>query len=237
VGLPEVFCWSKFGAEAGEDATSICERKEAERKLNGGTFLWGIGNSIRPSLQALLRECVEPDVLFTPMLAAPAQEDLTPARLVLWNEAVGMDGMTYELPSHSVVTSRPPGDRRGQAHYALICWRDSELGSSEPELCVNHLEVANLLTGSTVGPSQVTSVVKRVPPNQGKTRLYRVAFHASLIYPYLVGLRSPVTVPEELRLDQRRGINIAAAAQELREFGDAFLTSESRNTVVQGRIF
>jgi hypothetical protein len=148
-----------------------------------------------------------------------------------------MDGITYELPPHSVVTSKPPGCRSGQAHYALVCWRDSELNASEPGLCVDHLEVRNLLTGSAVGSSQVTSVVKRVPRGQGNTRLYQVAFRASLTYPYLVSLRSPVAVPEELRLDHRRGVHVAAAAKELRQFGRMFSTSESRNAAVQGSIF
>jgi hypothetical protein len=228
MGLPEVFCWSKFGAEAGEPAAGICARKEAERQLNGGTFLWGIGNSIRPSLQKLLRECAEPAVVFTPMLTAPAAEDLTPSRLVIWREAFGIDGARYEFPPHSIVTSRPPGRRKGQVHYALICRNDSGVGSTEPGLWVDHSEVRNLLTGSPVGPSQVTSVVKRLPGGQPGARLYRVAFQATLVYPYLVSLRLPVAVPEELRLDRRRSVDIATAVRKLLDFG----RSASRDAAV-----
>ena len=46
--LPDLFCWTKYGTEAGEDIGAILERKESERLASGGTFLWGVGNAIGP---------------------------------------------------------------------------------------------------------------------------------------------------------------------------------------------
>src|SRR5436190_21777164 len=103
--LPGVFCWTKFGAEAGESAASIFQRKELERKRNHGVFLWGIGNSILPSLVHLLDATDEPQVLFSPMRSAAASRDSRPSRLIVWSKAIGYDGLPFTMPTHSVVTS------------------------------------------------------------------------------------------------------------------------------------
>lgn len=202
MGLPDSFCWSKFGAEAGEPPDQIRARKESERLLNGGTFLWGIGNSIRPSLAALLRICRSPEVIFTPMLAPPVAADTTPSSVVIWREAIGMDGVRYELPAHSMVTSRPPGRGRESSHYALVCRCNFELGSGARNLWLDHSAVRNLLTGNSVGSSQVTSIVRRTNEGESRGRRYEVAFRAFLVHPYLITLSSPCVLPDELRLDR-----------------------------------
>src|SRR5262245_58116077 len=81
--LPEVFCWTKFGTEAGERVWSIFRRKEIERRRNDGIFLWGIGHSIRPSLVDLLAVTRSPEVLFSPMKSAPSKQDAAPSALVV----------------------------------------------------------------------------------------------------------------------------------------------------------
>ena len=48
--LPRFFCWTRFGTEAGQPIEQILERKEQERIVNNGLFLWGIGNSLTPSM-------------------------------------------------------------------------------------------------------------------------------------------------------------------------------------------
>lgn len=189
---PDAFCWSKFGTEAGEPAEKILARKELERQRNGGTFLWGIGTSIRPSLMALLQETSDPQVLFTPMLSAPSRVDVAPDQVVLWTAGIGMDGTKYELPAYSRVTSR--ASRRG--HFALVCSNDIGLDESGRSVgSIDRSGVCNLLTGSAVGSSQVTSVVRRVAGSRRMQRPYCVAFTARLTYPYLVSLHSPVDVP------------------------------------------
>ena len=77
--LPEAFCWTKFGVEAGEPPLSIFQRKELERRRNGGIFLWGIGQSIGPSLPDLLRVTPSPEVLFSPIRTPAAAHDVSPA--------------------------------------------------------------------------------------------------------------------------------------------------------------
>lgn len=198
--LPSAFCWSKFGAEAGEPSSQIVRRKEYERRANGGTFLWGIGNSIRPSLAILLQSFGSPDVLFTPMLSRPASIDVAPAEVLLWQEAVGLNGDSYEIPPFSAITSRPSVRGSVARHFALVCSSGSDLHASVPAECQFTVDsVRNLATGSPVGPSQVTSVVKLERRVGSSGRSYRVAFRAHLIPPFLVTLYSPLTVPRNLR--------------------------------------
>lgn len=207
--LPPMFCWTKFGTEAGEDVEAILHRKEAERAGNGGVFLWGIGSSVGPSLAALVRVTAAPEVVFTPMLSRPARRDTAPAEVVVWRSASGLDGAAYELPAHSVVTSRGEHRRR---HYALVCRSERPLrGSAQGVL--DPAEVRNLVTGSPVGSSQVTAVVERVDPPSQPQRRYLVAFRAQLVHPFLITLRGPVPLPGPLRLSE--GTDPAALRSEL----------------------
>src|SRR5687768_13573201 len=104
--IPDSFCWTKYGTEAGEGIGSILERKERERLANDGLFLWGIGNAIGPSLLALLEAAARPQVVFTPMRSRPSSHDVAPTQTALWHRGFGLDGRPFELPAHSQVTSR-----------------------------------------------------------------------------------------------------------------------------------
>ena len=195
---PDSFCWSKFGTEAGEPVEQILARKEQERLRNAGVFLWGIGTSIRPSLRALLSVTNSPNILFTPMLSKPARIDVAPDAVAVWTAAIGMDGSTYEIPKHSTVSSRfAPGRQR--RHFALVCSSDTEI--SNDSVKGQHLyrsELRNFLNGTELGASQVTAVVRRVATARRMERPHRVAFSATLAYPYLVELLHPVAVKQEL---------------------------------------
>lgn len=196
MGLPPHFCWTKYGTEAGETTSSILQRKERERSDNGGTFLWGIGNSIRPSLLALLEIESDPQVLFTPMLSKPAFKDTMPAVVGRWTRAVGADGAPWDLPQHSRVTSGVgTGQPEPKRHFALVCARPDPIGAGA-EGCLDDNELRNLRTGSVVGASQVTSVVRRVARSSRRER-YTVSFQASLVYPYFVTLTGwcPIVKP------------------------------------------
>lgn len=188
VGLPEFFCWTKYGTEAGEEISSILQRKEAERVAGGGTFLWGIGNAIGPSVDALIATAARPEVVFTPMKSRPAARDVAPARTARWHCGVGLDGASYEVPSFSTVTSRV-SPSRGH-HYALVCRSDRPIRigpASRPSFAATHVE--NLRSGSRVGASQVTSVVRRIACALGLLPSnYTVAFTAELVAPYFVRL-------------------------------------------------
>lgn len=213
--VPEVFCWTKFGSEAGEEPHAIFERKEIERRKNGGVFLWGVGNSIRPSLLSLLAFVRQPEVLFSPMKAAAAKKDAEPTELVMWCDGIGFDGLPYALPDASLVTSRHDRLRPNPRHFALVCYKDSPLldesiASSEVSL----ESIRNLKTGTPLGASQVTSVVRVVNAAGGGTR-YPVVARARLVYPFLVRLTSRVAVPATLRLDRAGDGSVERNVDEL----------------------
>jgi hypothetical protein len=201
VSLPEVFCWTKFGDEAGEETRAIFHRKEIERQKNRGNFLWGIGQSIRPSLLELLRIDSAPEVLFSPMKSAPARHDMSPSSIVVWHEGVGLDGRPYSLPEYSVVTSRRDDRLPRDHHFALVCECHSPIslqGRGAPNL--RSTDLRNLVSGSTVGSSQVTSVVRRTQDVETSSTEYPVIVMARLVAPYLVRLTSGVVIPSHFQI-------------------------------------
>lgn len=188
--MPTNFCWTRFGTEAGEGIFHILRRKERERTLSGGTFLWGIGNALGPSIRELLRVEREPEVLFSPIASAPKQVDVSPPAVVAWSAGRDLDGASWRLPAASLVTSRvSPG--KAPRHYALVCFADKALRLDEegPSFAVSAVE--NLLTSRPVGASQVTAVVRHAKKERGLGRTYRVAMRVRLIAPYFVELTGP----------------------------------------------
>lgn len=197
---PESFCWSKFGTEAGERAESIIARKEQERYMNGGLFLWGIGTSIWPSLRALLTVTKTPRILFTPMLSPAAKVDVYPESVAIWSAAMGMDGSEFEIPKHSTVSSRY-SSRQRRRHYALVCSSDNELcDNSDRGALLYRSELRNLLNNTVIGASQVTAVVRRIARSSRAERPHRVAFAATLVHPYLIQLLEPECLPPQVAL-------------------------------------
>lgn len=186
--LPDLFCWTKYGTEAGQEVGAILARKEAERSASGGTFLWGIGNAVGPSVKALLAHTAAPRVVFTPMRSRPAARDVKPAQVAVWHRGIGLDGEPFEVPGFSCVTSRISPSRN--YHYALVCRSEQPLGGgarSGASFASTHVQ--NLRSGSKVGASQVTSVVRRISCAPSCMPLsYKVSFMAGLVPPYLVRL-------------------------------------------------
>lgn len=189
--IPARFCWTKYGTEAGEAVERILARKERERAANRGLFLWGIGNSISPSLRELLKLDDRPEIIFTPMLSRPAKEDSEPAQIARWRGAWDMEGQPFGLPRHSVVTSRFTESR--PRHYALVCYSEGPLRPPPLKQSLYVGELRNLARGTNVAPSQVTSVVERTleAPN-GASASYTVGFRATLHAPYFVRLADPL---------------------------------------------
>ena len=215
--LPTAFCWTRFGAEAGELACDIFARKELERLRNGGVFLWGIGSSIRPSLLELVSEESEPEVVFSPMKSKAASRDARPSGTALWTSAIGLDGRAYEIPEWSLVTSAVRGGGLRRRHYALVC--QSALPIDEPtmgsELRLH--ELRNLSNNTRIGASQVTCVVRRGSLSCPSSPTYSVALVARLAPPYFVELRDPCIVPDRARIDRVRGNTKLRATDELIE--------------------
>jgi hypothetical protein len=211
--LPEAFCWTKFGHEAGESSLSIFCRKERERQLNGGVFLWGIGQSVMPSLLELLSVTRVPEVLFSPIRTPGASRDVSPEVTFLWTQAFAYDGSAYALPRYSIVTSRASSRN---SHYALVCESASPIDVQligQPAIEVRRLR--NLLSGSSVGSSQVTSVVRSDLQDGSSSPSYAVAARARLVYPYMVYLVDRVRIPSGLMLGDAAGSDAGRVVEGL----------------------
>jgi hypothetical protein len=191
MALPEYFCWTRFGTEAGQSVHHIFDRKEQERKANGGTFFWGIGNAIGPSVRELLRFTASPEVLFSPIKGSPRTADASPDAVVAWTSAETLEGDSFALPQCSMVTSRyDPAFPRG-SHYALVCFSERPLNRARSEDKIVFAGLRNLKTGRPVAASQVTAVVQRKAARYFIAPVYEVIIRAKLVFPYFLRLREP----------------------------------------------
>lgn len=193
--LPPIFCWSKMGAESGEDLVRIIQRKEWERRLGRGYFFWGVGHSLGENGKTTARDIPDLRVFFSPMLSRARIIDATPDRIVLWNAWVDERGQTRKLPSYCLITSRAslPSGRHKKSHYALVCFSDRELKAENDDLRIFPDYLRNLTTDKPLGASQVTTLV-RVLSGVDETcemKSYPVSFTAELRFPYCVRLAWP----------------------------------------------
>lgn len=193
--LPDYFVWTRYGTESGEAIEAILARKEQERRASGGIFLWGIGNSVAPSVRKLLAHLKDRDpcVVFSPMLAPPRAVDVAPAEVVVWESARGIDEQEWEMPAGTLVTSR--GGAAGVSksrHYALVCQRNEPLRVNDSGDRFAIADLANFASGNPVGHSQVTAVVHRT--GRSTDGPYVAAVIATLAYPYVVELSDPMKV-------------------------------------------
>jgi hypothetical protein len=188
--IPQAFVWTKFGTEAGERVPHIIKRKEAERRRNGGIFLWGVGNNVGASIRLLAMHAA-PEVLFSPIASAPRGCDVSPGEVVVWTEAQTLDGDRFDIPAGSLVTSRGGSGRK--FHFALVCFSERELQLADSRGTICSAALRNLASGKQVGSSQVTSVVENGAQKE-KGRNYPVAMRIELRAPYFVRLSNPVCV-------------------------------------------
>ncbi len=197
--IPDIFCWTKMGAEAGQPLNAILHRKELERSAGGGIFAWGIGNSLGNSaeLAKKLSPSGEVDVLFTPMLSNPKLRDTSPSQMLLWMYCQNASGGLTVLPDHVLVTSRGGSDKR--THYALICRSEHKIEDNGNYGVFDSSGVKNLASLNPVGASQVTSVV-RYEGGAVRGKPYRVLFKAKLHADGFVRLVDPVVMNRELIL-------------------------------------
>lgn len=198
--IPDYFCWTRFGTEAGEKIHSILSRKEGERIKNNGVFLWGIGNGIGPSIKKLIDLTEEPDIIFSPIKSKPKQADVKPIAKVVWKSGITISGERYIVPEHSIVTSRL--NSRG-FHYALVCYAKRKLEITNMDGRIYSENLQNILTGNKVGASQVTAVVKNDKNGDKETKnTYDIAFKAKLVYPYFIKLSEPLLTGENNLFNQ-----------------------------------
>lgn len=190
--LPDAFCWTRFGPEAGESFGEILARKNREREECGGLFLWGIGSAVGPAISALLTHTDTPEVCFSPIRSKPRGVDVAPSHVVRWTRGLGLFGDSFEIPEGACVTSRWDPNRTQTPRYALVCQTRLPLALDDyGEFGFG--ELSNLVSGSPVGASQVTAVVRRnKDASAERGRVYGVALRASLAWPYLIRLTEPL---------------------------------------------
>ena len=198
--LPSAFCWTRFGVEAGQEIAEILERKETERRANGGVFLWGIGNSIVPSLNDLLAVTDTPKAVFSPIRTRPRPVDKAADAVAVWTRARTPRGMPWALPPHSMVTSHV-GRALGR-HFALVCRSPHTLRLSEDGPTFAMDDLRNLRSDRLVGASQVTAIVRHQPLGRDTEiirsaeggSIYAATMVVDLVPPYVVILDAPTVV-------------------------------------------
>ncbi|WP_156030342.1 hypothetical protein [Thiomonas sp. FB-Cd] len=212
--LPEAFCWTKFGTESGEAIEDIVARKERERVANGGVFLWGIGNSVGPAVREFVRTTATPVVVFSPMRSKPKEIDVTPSSLLTWAGATTLDGDEWQIPSGSRVVSRDSskGQRRKTTHYALVCRSREPLSLGAGMADIAYETLANFLSGTRLGHSQVTAVVRRVATDVASPTVYPAVFIAELVFPYFVRLHDPRSTTKPSSRATRRPVQASLLA-------------------------
>jgi hypothetical protein len=188
---PECFCWTRFGTAAAQSSEQILLRKEQERLVNGGLFLWGIGNAIGPSIVELLRRISDPEVLFSPVKSTPRLLDATPPGVAAWTVAETLTGEQFQIPETLLVTSKYDPAHPKKSHYALVCSSAESLTQFPAHHKLEFGALRNLVTGHPIGASQVTAVVQQVDAKP-VLRTYDVAIRARLVYPYFLRLKDPV---------------------------------------------
>ncbi|WP_233872185.1 hypothetical protein [Paraburkholderia adhaesiva] len=194
--LPPTFCWSRIGSETSEDLATLILRKEWERRLGGGRFLWGISQSLGSSAQVAALRTGLLLALFSPAASRGRVQQRKSEDALVWNAWVDTSGQIRQLPQHAFVTSRTtlPSGRAREQHYALVCASPTELsiGSS---LKVYSERLRSVGTGKAPCASRATTVVDRVERAGDATgKAYPIALAVELEAPYFVRLAQPTLV-------------------------------------------
>jgi len=216
--IPSLFCWTKMGVEAGQELRSIIRRKELEREAGDGVFVWGIGNSLGPTIRGLGLKQGRLPVLFSPIQSKPRNVDIRPEALLIWLSYIDETGRVVALPQHSLVTSRAESGSVGleKRHYALLCRSEKSL-LEEEDGKIAFCELANATSNKSLGFSQVTALVKRFPvgPEQREKpgRTYHVPFRAEIFSPYCVRLTDGVVVPARFAQEITEAANTLDAGE------------------------
>ncbi|KWE51551.1 hypothetical protein [Burkholderia sp. MSMB2157WGS] len=189
--LPPTFCWTKIGTESGEELPAVVLRKEWERRLGGGRFLWGINQPLGSSAQVAAHRTGSLLALFSPVASRPRAGERKDA--LLWNAWIDASGQVRPLPPHTFIASRStlPSGRRREQHYALVCASSTALTvGTQLRVFPDHLR--SVSTGRPLGAAQGAAVVDcigRAKEQTGKS--YPLALSVELEAPYFVRLAQP----------------------------------------------
>lgn len=191
--LPPTFCWTKIGTESGEALPTTVLRKEWERRMGGGRFLWGIGQSLGASAQVAAHRMGSLMALFSPVASRPRANERKPEAGLLWHAWIDAAGQVRQLPLHTIIASRAtlPSGRPRLHHHALVCASPTPL-SIGTRLSVHPEHLRSVGTGRALGIAQGAAVVDcvgRDEPASGKR--YPLALSVELEAPYVVRLAQP----------------------------------------------
>ncbi|MGU7779270.1 hypothetical protein [Burkholderia sp. PU8-34] len=193
--LPRTFCWTKIGTESGEELATVVLRKEWERRLGGGRFLWGINQPLGSSAQVAAHRTGSLLALFSPVAARARM--VGRGNVLLWNAWIDAGGQVRQLPPHTFITSRAklPSGRPREQHYALVCASSTAL-TIGTRLRVHPEQLRSVSTGKRLGAAQGAVVVDcadragaRGAEQAGKS--YPLALSVELEAPYFVRLAQP----------------------------------------------
>lgn len=192
--LPNLVCWSRMQAEAGQGLGDIIARKEVERRAGNGLFFWGVGNAPARMTPVLARVGTEIEAVFSVMLSKPKSGDVRPDLVVAWRKFVDLNGNVREVPDHVLVTSRADLSGQRRRHYALTCRSEhplalDDLGPFDPTRFRN---VGG--AGARVGASQVTALLVSSEEEASGDARYRANLRATLVDSFWVKLVDPVLV-------------------------------------------
>lgn len=194
-----------MGVESGQSLNSIISRKEMERSVGNGLFCWGIGNSLgeAPKLALSGNKGKSISVLFTKMKSPPKKIDVEPGELALWLYYRDESGRYFDLPEHSLISSRaltPQGTPK-LTHFALMCKSDDPLREDSVPLLIDAKRIRNYVSSNSVGYSQVTSIVSYdhdANHSELSKSTYEVSFKADLYGTGFLRLVEPITLTPEL---------------------------------------
>ncbi len=191
--LPRTFCWTKIGSESGEELPAVVLRKEWERRLGGGRFLWGINQPLGSSAQIAAHRTGALLALFSPVAARARAPERKREKMLLWNAWVDASGQVRQLPPHTFITSRAtlPSGRPRAHHYALVCASSTAL-TIGTRLRVFPDQLRSVGSGKRLGAAQGAVVVDcagRALEQSGKS--YPLALSVELEAPYFVRLTQP----------------------------------------------
>lgn len=198
--LPNAFCWTKMGTEAGQSLEAIITRKDMERELGDGVFFWGIGTALGQKIWNFIDSISKPFILFSPIKTKPKQKDVNPGKVFIWTSYIDRIGKKHTIPDHILLTSNGTvNNLKKKQHYALVCHKKRPLLYDEKWPCINWADLNNYMTQSKLGYSQVTAVVERKEIKQKLKNIhYDVLFGAELVDPYYIKLTDPYEMPNEI---------------------------------------
>lgn len=189
ISIPEIFCWTKMGAESREDLDQIIRRKELERQAGEGVFCWGVGNRPVKGAISLLSSLKKPRVLFSKMPSKPQKKDSESPVILLWTHYHDQEGNIVPLPSNVLVTSRGNEGGKKKVHFALFCFSETPLKVSNHGVLFSD-SLRHPSTDNKLAPPHVTAVVKRKVDESTGIK-YEIAFHADLVAPFYAQLDKP----------------------------------------------